>query len=72
MKKPIGQPKRPELRSRVDALLDSMIAKFYHTRNVGRLYVAYFMELHQELIVGQTDDQLLGKSLDMSVLVQVS
>ncbi|MEH2082228.1 MAG: hypothetical protein V7K89_20285 [Nostoc sp.] len=43
-----------------------------HIRNVGRLYVAYFMELHQQLIVGQTDDLILGKSLDMSVLAQVS
>ncbi|MEH2286586.1 hypothetical protein [Nostoc sp.] len=29
MNKPIGQSIKPELRSRVDALLDSMIAKFY-------------------------------------------
>ena len=34
-----------------------------HIRNIGRLYVAYFIELHQLIISGMTEEQFLGQAL---------
>lgn len=58
MKKPIDQYKRPELRSRVDAFLDSMIAKFHkevpfsqHMLNGSQINMDYYKRHNIETIL---------------------
>lgn len=39
-----------------------------HICNISRLYVAYFMEIHQQIITGQTEDKFLGEALKINML----
>lgn len=43
-----------------------------HIRDIGRLYVAYFMELHQQVVIGKTEEQFIGKAFSIDLPAQVS